>query len=72
LQQFLLGLVSGIESMEVLKQNIGIAGSFRLLEGDELNALLAKVKPLAGDGRQERFKSSQFCVRAFIIGSNTA
>jgi uncharacterized protein len=45
--------------MDVLKQNIGIARAFRPLTGDELQALLARIKPVAGDGRHERFKSTQ-------------
>ncbi len=32
--------------------------NFKPLEGDELAKLLAKVKPHAGDGRHERFKST--------------
>lgn len=58
LSQPIASLVTGIDSMDVLKQNIGIARNFKKLEGAELNALLAKVKPHAGDGRHERFKST--------------
>jgi predicted aldo/keto reductase-like oxidoreductase len=53
-------LVSGIESMGVLKQNVGVLRNFKPIEGEELAKLLAKVKPVAGDGRHERFKSTQF------------
>lgn len=59
LTQPIAALVTGIDSMEVLKQNVDIARRFRPLEGDELKGLLAKVKPVAGDGRHERFKSTQ-------------
>ena len=59
LSQPISSLVTGIESMEILKQNIGIARSFKPLEGEELQNLLTKVKPVAGDGRHERFKSTQ-------------
>jgi uncharacterized protein len=59
LSQPIAALVSGIDSMDVLKQNIGIARAFRPLTGDELQALLARIKPVAGDGRHERFKSTQ-------------
>jgi len=58
LGQPIASLVSGIDSMEVLKQNIKIVRNFKPLEGAELDALLAKVKPHAGDGRHERFKST--------------
>jgi aryl-alcohol dehydrogenase-like predicted oxidoreductase len=60
LSQPIAALVTGIDSMEVLKQNLGIARAFKPLTGDELQALLDRVKPVAGDGRHERFKSTQF------------
>jgi hypothetical protein len=52
--------VAGIDSLDVLKQDIAIARSFKPLAGDELEAALARIKPVAGDGRHERFKSTQF------------
>jgi predicted aldo/keto reductase-like oxidoreductase len=59
LSQPIASLVSGIDSMEVLRQNLAIARAFRPLEGAELRQLLDKVRPQAGDGRHERFKSTQ-------------
>jgi predicted aldo/keto reductase-like oxidoreductase len=59
LSQPIASLVSGIDSMDVLKQNVAIARSFKPLTESEKDALLAKVKPVAGDGRHERFKSTQ-------------
>ncbi|HTU20565.1 MAG TPA: aldo/keto reductase [Gemmataceae bacterium] len=59
LSQDIASLVCGIDSMEVLKQDIGIARGFKRLSEDELNALRDKVKAVAGDGRHERFKSTQ-------------
>jgi hypothetical protein len=47
-----------MDSMDVLKKNIATVRAFKPLQGDELQALLAKVKPHAGDGRHELFKSS--------------
>jgi hypothetical protein len=44
--------------MDVLKQNIRIARTFKPLAGEEQERLLARVKPHAGDGRHERFKST--------------
>ena len=44
--------------MDVLKKNVATARNFKPLEGEELEQLLAKVKPHAGDGRHERFKST--------------
>jgi predicted aldo/keto reductase-like oxidoreductase len=60
LSQKIASLVSGIDSMEVLKQNAAIARAFKPLDKEEMEKLLAKVKDTAGDGRHERFKSTQF------------
>jgi uncharacterized protein len=59
LSQPIAALVTGIDSMEVLKQNVATARNFKPLDSQELEALLAKVKPEAGDGRHEHFKSTQ-------------
>lgn len=58
LSQPIASLVTGIDSMDVLRQNLKIAREFRPYQGAELEALLAKVRPHAGDGRHERFKST--------------
>ena len=58
LAQPVASIVSGIDSMEVLKKNVATARKNQLLSGEELSALFAKVKPQAGDGRHERFKST--------------
>lgn len=60
LSQPIASLVVGIDSMDVLKQDLGLARSFKPLAGEALDRLLAKVQPVAGDGRHERFKSTQF------------
>jgi uncharacterized protein len=60
LSQPIAALVTGIDSMEVLKQNLAIARGFKPLTEQELQGLLARIKPVAGDGRHERFKSTQF------------
>jgi predicted aldo/keto reductase-like oxidoreductase len=59
LSQDIAALVVGIDSMEVLQQDLAIARAFKPLEGETLARLLARVKPVAGDGRHERFKSTQ-------------
>jgi predicted aldo/keto reductase-like oxidoreductase len=59
LSQPVASIVTGIDSMDVLKQNVASARNFKPLEPAELLALLAKVKPEAGDGRHEQFKSTQ-------------
>ncbi|MBY0514742.1 MAG: aldo/keto reductase [Gemmataceae bacterium] len=58
LSQPISALVCGIDSTDVLKQDLAVARNFKKLEGAELEALLAKVRPQAGDGRHERFKST--------------
>jgi predicted aldo/keto reductase-like oxidoreductase len=58
LSQDIAALVSGMDSMDVLKKNIATVRNFKPMEGEELTKLLAKVKPHAGDGRHERFKST--------------
>jgi predicted aldo/keto reductase-like oxidoreductase len=60
LSQQITSLVVGIDSMEVLKQNLGIARAFPALNAGELQKLVERVRPVAGDGRHERFKSTQF------------
>lgn len=52
-------LVVGIDSMDVLKQDVAIARDFKPMPEDEMQALLKKVKDVAGDGRYELFKSTQ-------------
>jgi hypothetical protein len=41
-------------------QDLAIARKFRPLSGEELKGLVAKVQSVAGDGRHERFESTQF------------
>ena len=53
-------LVVGIDSMKVLEQDLKIARDFKPMSQAERDKLLAQVKPVAGDGRHERFKSTQF------------
>jgi predicted aldo/keto reductase-like oxidoreductase len=52
-------LVSGIDSEKVLEQNLKLAREFTPMTGEEVAALEAKARPLAGDGRLELFKSTQ-------------
>src|SRR5262249_26154355 len=60
LSQQIASLVVGIDSMEVLKQNLTIARAYPALNAGELAKLIERVRPVAGDGRHERFKSTQF------------
>jgi uncharacterized protein len=50
--------VMGITSMEQLKQDLKLAREFKPLSSQAKQALLARVKGIAGDGRYELFKSS--------------
>lgn len=59
LSQPIASLCTGIDSMKVLEQNLQIARTFKPLEDEALQTLLARVKTIAGDGRHERFKSTQ-------------
>jgi predicted aldo/keto reductase-like oxidoreductase len=60
LSQRIASLVVGIDSMEVLRQDLAIARRFPSLNAEALTKLIARVRPAAGDGRHERFKSTQF------------
>jgi len=44
----------------VLRQDLAVARNFKPMPKEELMKLVARVKPVAGDGRHERFKSTQF------------
>jgi aryl-alcohol dehydrogenase-like predicted oxidoreductase len=50
--------LSGIDSMEVLQQNLSVARGFKALTSDEMQALRDRVKDRAGDGRFELYKTS--------------
>ena len=46
--------------MDVLRQDLAIARKFPALNKEQLTKLVERVRPVAGDGRHERFKSTQF------------
>jgi aryl-alcohol dehydrogenase-like predicted oxidoreductase len=52
-------IVSGIDSREVLRQNLGIARRFRPMSVQEMETLRNRVAAYAADGRFELFKSSR-------------
>ena len=52
-------VVVGIDSMEVLKQDVDIARGFKPMPESEKATLLSRVREEAGDGRHELFKSTQ-------------
>lgn len=51
-------LVSGMNSLAVLHQNISIARNFSPMSEPEMRALRNRCRPFAGDGRFELYKSS--------------
>jgi predicted aldo/keto reductase-like oxidoreductase len=59
LSQEIASLVVGIDSMKVLMQDVQIARTFAPMPKAETYALLARIEPVAGDGRFEWFKSTQ-------------
>ena len=51
-------LVSGIDSPQVLQQNLAIARGFKPMSGEEMAALRQRVTQYATDGRYELYKTS--------------
>lgn len=51
--------VSGIDSLRVLHQNLRIAGDFRPLTSDEMQALRTRCASAAADGHFELYKTSK-------------
>lgn len=50
--------ITGMESLEVLRQNLAIAQAFEPMSTQEMQALRVRVKPEASDGRFELYKLS--------------
>jgi aryl-alcohol dehydrogenase-like predicted oxidoreductase len=50
--------VSGIDSLEILKQNLGIAQGFTPMSAEEMAALRSRCAEFAADGRFELYKTS--------------
>jgi predicted aldo/keto reductase-like oxidoreductase len=51
-------VVSGIDTMRVLKQNLAVARGFKPMSASARRALLKKTRPQAADGRFELYKIS--------------
>jgi len=51
-------LVSGIDSLEILAQNLGIVRAWIPLTGGERSRLLERIAPWAGDGHLEPYKTA--------------
>jgi hypothetical protein len=50
--------ISGIDSMKVLRQNVGVARGFRPLGSMDLQQIRTRCTPLAVDGRFELYKTT--------------
>jgi aryl-alcohol dehydrogenase-like predicted oxidoreductase len=50
--------ISGVESLDILEQNLKVAQGFTPLSGAEMQALRERAKPYAGDGQFELYKTS--------------
>jgi aryl-alcohol dehydrogenase-like predicted oxidoreductase len=51
-------VISGIDSMSVLEQNLKVARGFTPMGSDDMRRLRERCAPFAGDGRFEHFKST--------------
>ena len=52
--------ISGMDSVEVLKQNLAVARDFKPMTDDEMAALRERCRMAAGDGRYELFKTTKY------------
>ncbi len=50
--------VSGVDSVEVLRQNVALATHFEPLHADAMQALRERMRPMASDGRHELYKTT--------------
>ncbi len=50
--------ISGIDSLAVLRQNLGVARGFKPMTGEEMEALRRRCAAAAGDGHLELYKST--------------
>lgn len=52
-------VICGMESIAALRKNLKVATNFRAFHAGEMDALRQKARGVAGDGRAERYKSTQ-------------
>jgi predicted aldo/keto reductase-like oxidoreductase len=52
--------ISGMDSLNVLEQNLEIARNFRPMSAEEMAALRQRCQAIAADGRLEKFKTTKF------------
>ncbi len=51
--------ICGIDSLDVLRQNVGIARGFKPMSPQEMQALRERCRPSSGDGHHELFKTTK-------------
>jgi len=51
--------ICGIDSLDVLHQNVGIARGFKPMSPQEMQALRERCSPSSGDGHLELFKTTK-------------
>jgi uncharacterized protein len=51
--------ICGIDSLDVLRQNVGIARGFKPMSPQEMQALRERCRPCSGDGHLELFKTTK-------------
>jgi aryl-alcohol dehydrogenase-like predicted oxidoreductase len=52
--------ISGMDSLEILEQNLNIARGFKPMPESEMAALRDRLRPTAADGRYELFKTTKY------------
>ena len=52
-------VICGIESVAVLRKNLKLAATFGAFHAGEMDALRQRARTIAGDGRSERYKTTQ-------------
>lgn len=50
--------IAGVDKLEVLHQNLAVAAGFKPMSPQEMQALRERVRPVAGDGHFELYKTS--------------
>jgi uncharacterized protein len=51
--------ICGIDSLDLLRQNVGIARGFRPMSPEEMQSLRDRCRPFSGDGHLELFKTTK-------------
>lgn len=51
--------ISGVDSVDILRQNLAVAGGFQPMTAAEMHALRERCRPIAADGRAELFKTTK-------------